>query len=253
MAAMACDSSSPAKNWVTVPDRASHDAFFPIASGVHAQADCNVCHGAFDTFKMFDCLTCHNQYPTLTQASLDPAHAGLAGYAYTSAACYGCHPRGIGGAPANHTPNFFPIGAGTAHVAVGCSQCHLNLSTPNDPTAFGCYACHSTLSTGWPHPDTVSGVAILTVHTSRSASTKINLTNNPASCLRCHADSQVDTVASHPRGENALGGNSNHTGAGCLTCHSAMRTDKPFGANFGTTPAVGSGTGCGTCHATNPD
>ena len=192
MAAMACDKSTLPANWVTVPDRASHESFFPIATGPHSQADCNSCHGTFDTFKMFTCTTCH------TQPQIDQAHQSVTGYASDGPSCVGCHPKGTG-APANHTPNFFPIGAGSAHAAVACTQCHLKLSTPNDPTAFGCYACHSALPTGWPHPDPVSNVTILTIHTGQTASTPVDLTN-PASCLRCHADSQVNTVASHPSG-----------------------------------------------------
>ena len=168
----------------------------------------------------------------------------------TAPGCVVCHPNGTG-APANHTPSFFPIGSGTSHAAVACTQCHLNLATPNDPTQFRCYACHSTLSS-WNHPATLNNVAILTVHTSQTQTRSVDITK-PENCLRCHADSQVNTVASHPSSGDSGLGNGNHAGAGCLTCHSAMRTDKPFGANFGTTPAIGSGTGCGTCHATRPD
>jgi hypothetical protein len=261
-AATACSrQASLPSNWVTVPDRVSHDAFFPIAAGAHGAASCNDCHGAFDTFKMFDCLTCHDQSPNLAlhQASLDAAHTGLSGYVYTSAACYQCHPRGIGGAPANHTPNFFPIGAGTKHAAVGCTECHLDLSTPNDPTKFRCYTCHSALPTGWPHPDPVGGVAILTIHTSRNASTPVDITSpaGPANCLKCHADSQVDTVASHPTGQDGdPSHNSEHAGAGCLTCHSTTRTDKTFGTDFTAKvaqPCFSSAPpGCVVCHPGPP-
>ena len=437
-AAAACGKqTSLPPNWVTVPDRASHDSFFPIATGIHATASCNDCHGAFNTFKQFDCLTCHDQFPALTQASLATGHAGVAGYTYASASCYQCHPRGIGGAPANHTPNFFPIGTGTAHADVGCTQCHgdlaaatdpttlacaschtslasfggkhdsvkdfgtsptspdclkchgdsqvdrvadhqamfpvvfgsathdtvclhchtgmrtdkpfatdfgpggydcltcheqttpltqaslasghtgisgyayasascyqchpdgtgapanhtpnffpigagtahatvactqchTNLATPNDPAAFACYTCHSTLASPnlppWPGhtasvtvntlngPVTIS-VAIPTVHTSRSATTTLDMTD-PANCLRCHANSQVDLVSSHPTGDRALGSNDSHDGAGCATCHSTFRTDKTFGADFTVQvpqPCFTSAPpGCVTCHPGPP-
>jgi hypothetical protein len=246
LAAAACGKELPS-TWVTVPTRASHEARFPIATGLHAAADCNGCHGTYDTFKRFDCAgACHAPSQTST------AHQGIAGYASDGPSCVKCHPQGTMAAPANHATALFPIGGTTAHAAVGCTQCHLNLGTPTDPTAFGCYACHSTLPTGWPHPSTVGGVAILTIHTSQNASTSIDITK-PATCLRCHADSQVDTVASHPGGDGSPSKNGAHGGAGCLTCHSAMRTDKPFGANFHSTPPPGSGAGCGICHSSQPN
>ncbi len=244
-AVAACGKQNLPSDWLAVPTRASHDRFFPIATGVHAKADCTTCHGTYDTFKKFDCTTCH------VEPQIDQLHTGLAGYASDSPSCYGCHPRGTMAAPANHDTAFFPRGSGTAHAGVYCTECHRDLSTPNDPTAFGCYTCHSTLPSGWPHPDPVSGVAILTICTSQTASAPVDVTN-PANCLRCHADSQVDAVASHPTSDGTPSQNASHAGAGCLTCHSSMRTDKPFGADFTVTPAVGSGTGCGTCHATLP-
>ena len=247
VAAAACGSKDLPSNWVTVPSRASHDRFFPIATGVHAAADCNGCHGSYDTFTRFDCTTsaCHQQ------PQLGTGHAAVSGFATDGPTCFGCHPRGTMAAPANHDTAFFPRSAGTAHAAVYCTECHLDIATPNDPTAFGCYACHSTLATGWPHPSVVGNVSILVIHTTENSSTPIDVTN-PASCLRCHADSQVDTVASHPGGGDTPSGRAQHATAGCLTCHSAMRTDKPFGADFGSTGAIGSGTGCGVCHATPP-
>ena len=243
-AAAAGCGNEPSSNWVTVPTRQSHEAYFPIATGAHAAADCSSCHGSYDTFKQFDCATaCHLQ--------VAQRHQGMAGFATDGPSCVRCHPRGTMAVPANHDTAFFPRGSGTKHASVACTQCHLDLSTPNDPRAFGCYTCHSTLPTGWPHPDPVSGVAILIIHTSENSSAPVDVTD-PATCLRCHADSQVNTVANHPGGDGSLG-RIQHAAAGCLTCHSAMRTDKTFGANFSATGAIGSGTGCGTCHATQPN
>ncbi|HEU4385553.1 MAG TPA: cytochrome c3 family protein [Anaeromyxobacteraceae bacterium] len=242
-AAAGCGSKDRPPDWVTVTDRASHEAMFPIATGFHAAADCNDCHGGFDTFKQFTCTTCH------AEPQNGQLHAGVSGYASDGPSCVRCHPLGTIGVPPNHGTAFFPIGSGTAHADVACSQCHLDMSRANDPTAFGCYACHSALPTGWPHPTSVGNVAILTVHTSQNASQPVDLTD-PATCLRCHADSQVDSVASHPASGGF--GRSEHAAAGCLTCHSGTRTDKTFGTNFSTTPAAGSGSGCGTCHATDP-
>ncbi len=82
----------------TMLDATTHAPRFPIAAGSkHALGSdtpaiaCNSCHGAFDTFRKFDCVSCHAHS---NQAALDQAHHGLAGYAYASASCYSCHPHG---------------------------------------------------------------------------------------------------------------------------------------------------------------
>ncbi|HEU4385550.1 MAG TPA: hypothetical protein VFR85_18845 [Anaeromyxobacteraceae bacterium] len=241
VAAAGCGGKDVPPNWVTPTDRVSHQASFPIATGFHAAADCNDCHGGFASFKEFACTTCH------TEPQNGQMHPRLPGYAPDGPSCVRCHPRGTVAVPGDHATAFFPIGSGTAHADVACAQCHLDMSRPNDPTAFACYACHSALPTGWPHFDSVGGVAILTVHPSRDATLPVDVTD-PATCLRCHADSQVNAVASHP----ASGGfaRTEHAAAGCLTCHSATRVDKSFGADFSVAPAPGSGSGCGTCHGT---
>jgi hypothetical protein len=235
----ACGSELPsAAPWLTYPGVDGHSRFFPLAgtphdpsSGSATAVTCNDCHGGA-TFTEFDCIGCH-QDPTTSAA-----HAGMAGYAHASTACYGCHRTGTS-APANHTPSFFPIGAGTAHAGIACTQCHTDLANPNNPANFACAGCHLALP-GFPSHAPVNGVAILTIHTSRSGlGAPLSLTS--PNCLRCHADAQVDRIAAHPGGEDALG-NRNHQGAGCATCHSTFRASKPFGADFGATR------GCDTCH-----
>jgi hypothetical protein len=226
---------------------ADHQAQFPIASGsaTHDTA-CLACHPQLRTdkawgtdFNAFSCTGCHQDPATST------AHAGIGGYLYDSASCYGCHPTGSA-APPDHTPKFFPIGTGTAHAGVGCTQCHTDLAHPTDPANFACAACHlqDPQDPGFSaaHTSPPSGVSILAVHTSQTASTELPLTS--PNCLRCHADAQVDAIASHPTGDRTPSGNSNHRGAGCLTCHTAVRADKPFGVDFGASP----GAGCLVCH-----
>lgn len=226
----------------TVPRLADHQARFPIAGGAagapHDTA-CLQCHPQLRAdrawaadFAAFSCTGCHQDPDT------SAAHAGVGGYAYDSPSCYQCHPTGQA-APPDHTPSFFPIGAGTAHAGIGCTQCHTDLGSPTDPTRFACASCHLAIP-GFPAHGPVSGVAILTIHTSRTGlGAPLALTSE--NCLRCHADAQVDRVADHPGGEDALG-NQDHLGAGCITCHSSRRGDKPFGAAFDATP------GCTTCH-----
>jgi len=109
----------------------THEAFFPIVSGAHGGADCNACHGAYDTFTRFSCITCHEHSQTL----IDPAHAGVAGYSYSEQSCYDCHPTGEGMSRAAHT--WFPINGGN-HGSVGCGECH-----PQNHQSVACFDCHA--------------------------------------------------------------------------------------------------------------
>ena len=83
--ALAACTKGPSVPQNTALDRNTHDPKFPIATGVHANADCNDCHGAFSTFTEFSCTaaSCHPQSKT------DPAHSGLAGYSFDDHACLG--------------------------------------------------------------------------------------------------------------------------------------------------------------------
>ena len=90
--------------WLTQPTNDQHTSlFFPISTGrIHAMGapavhvagviDCNSCHGTSNTFRGFDCLTCHTPTPTI------PNHVqkNIQGFSYDSPSCYGCHPDGIG-------------------------------------------------------------------------------------------------------------------------------------------------------------
>jgi hypothetical protein len=240
--AAACESESTSSApWLTYPGVVGHATYLPLAGTPHDPSppagggtpavSCNDCHpGA--SFREFSCTGCHQDPATST------AHAGIAGYSWLSSACYGCHPSGSA-APPNHTPSFFPVGAGTAHAGIRCTECHTDLSRPNDPASFACAACHLAMA-GFPAHGPVGGVSILAVHTGRNT-VGPSLTLTSPNCLRCHADAQVDRVADHPRGENALG-NGDHVGAGCVTCHPTFRADKPFGTDFR------AARGCNTCH-----
>jgi hypothetical protein len=247
---------------------AAHQQKFPIAlnSGTHGTA-CLECHTAqrgdkvypAADFTAYDCLACHtNAGPSgNVLATTDAQHTGLTGYAYASGSCYGCHPDGTG-APANHTPNFFPIGAGTAHATVSCTQCHTNLASPNNPANFACATCHSS-PTG-PTP------TLITDHTTNTSNTRVKVpaselsTTDSTTCLRCHADSQVSLTSSHPSGAT---GDPPHQGAVCLQCHDVYRTDKPYGIDFATDPSAAAKCGpvlsscsvkkgCYECHNSSP-
>ena len=227
---------------------AAHQARFPIqkASQTHDTV-CLQCHTSLRTdkpfaadFGKFDCTACHQKSPT------DTAHAGVNGYVYASPSCYTCHPSGAGGAPADHDTRLFPGAfAGSAHhdAGVTCAQCHTDLAHPNDATKFACGTCHlqrdaQLLS---KHPST-GALAMATSEVS---------TSNSSTCLRCHADSQVTT--SHPSGGTGF---PPHQGARCTQCHDVSRSDKPFGIDFSSDPALASklaaGQGCYHCHSSAP-
>lgn len=218
---------------------ADHQARFPIAAGsaTHDTA-CLDCHTgpradkawAAD-FGAFACVACH------TSPETDATHTGITGYAHQSSACYQCHPQGTA-ASVDHA-RFFPVGTGTAHDGVACAQCHTDPARRQDPATLACASCHQTQA-GFGTAHTVTGHAILVVHTSQNASTPVALTS--PNCLRCHADGQVDLVSAHPAGDQGFG-QGDHRRAGCVTCHTAMRTGtKSFGASWD------SATGCTTCH-----
>lgn len=220
---------------------AAHQARFPIASGsithdtaclqCHAQSRADKTYAA--DFGSFHCTGCHANPAT------DSVHQAVSGYAYASAACFECHGSGSA-APANHSTSFFPIGAGTKHDGVQCSECHTDLSNPTDPARFACDTCHlADASFSATHTSPASGVSILALRTASGSRPALSLTS--PNCLLCHADSQVNAIASHPAGGSSLGRN-DHQVAGCITCHSGRRGDKPFAARFDTRP------GCVACH-----
>jgi len=70
-----------------------HDALsFPIYSGKHRGqwTSCVDCHANTGNYKVFSCIDCH----THNKTSMDSKHKGEKGYAYNSASCLNCHPKG---------------------------------------------------------------------------------------------------------------------------------------------------------------
>lgn len=110
--------------------RSSHTEHFPVASGVHGGADCNLCHGDFDTFSQFTCIGCHEHDET----AVSPLHVGVAGYSYAATTCYDCHPTGERMSRAAHEP-YFPIESG--RHSLDCSACHVT-----SYASFECIQCH---------------------------------------------------------------------------------------------------------------
>jgi hypothetical protein len=79
------------------PSTFNHDAAnFPIYSGRHRTvwSRCSECHVNASNFRVFECILCHQHS---NRAQVDSNHSGVSGYSYSSARCYACHPRGVGG------------------------------------------------------------------------------------------------------------------------------------------------------------
>lgn len=121
--------------WVDAPTYETHEPYFPINSGKHEGANCNKCHGDFDTFSQFTCISCHEHEQTDT----DTIHTAVPEYEYSATSCFQCHPRGEAeGTGVNHQA-YYPIGEGTTHEPLGCSDCHI---VPGDRTQVSCIDCH---------------------------------------------------------------------------------------------------------------
>ena len=211
----------------------SHDAFF-IVGGSHKAFTCDQCHAPAATgFALADngvsCTGCH------TDSATTPAHASVAGYRWATGSCIACHKDGSAGLPANHDTADFPV-TGTKHAALGCSDCHGATKAIGDITCVPCHAQAATAATHAAIPATTIG--------RRDGVTYVNYQWASASCLKCHADGQVDTIASHPRFDHGL------TGSGhapfCLTCHAATGPagGKAWAVDF-------SRPSCLACHTSN--
>lgn len=77
-------------DWLTATTRETHVQYFEISRDHHATAECNDCHGGFETFTQFSCSQCH------PQATMDAFHQGadIGGYVYDFPTCKSCHPNG---------------------------------------------------------------------------------------------------------------------------------------------------------------
>ncbi|MGA2623345.1 MAG: hypothetical protein ABSF91_05775 [Bacteroidota bacterium] len=72
------------------PSTFNHDQqYFKIYSGRHLQqwTYCTDCHTNPANYATFSCINCHEH----NQSETDSAHQGVAGYSYSSPACYNCH------------------------------------------------------------------------------------------------------------------------------------------------------------------
>jgi hypothetical protein len=197
-------------------------SWFPISTGaVHdnAKVACLQCHPTPGDKKVFECTACHARAQTSNAASnVDARHSGVSGYSWASSACLSCHPNAQVPLNVDHA-KFFPIQAGAKHTGLACSDCH---TSTTDRTRQSCAGtCHPSATMTTKH-SRVGGYAY-----------------SSPTCLRCHADSQVDRVSLHTWFNIQSG---KHYRESCLRCHPTLRTDKPFGENFKVCS-------CKTCHS----
>jgi hypothetical protein len=240
-----------------------HSAWFPTQTGTVHAARCAECHavqlpgggyGPAPAFSAYSCVSCHAPFTASIganvfhddQGGLAAFHAGwgvssfdatVAAAGSLSAACYNCHKNPFG--VANHGPMDFPIGPTTRHAGLTCLSCHGDLARPGDLGTLQCAACHGAIPGFSSSHVATAGVEILRVTHGNGIFVELDLSS--PNCLRCHADGQVDRVASHLVTASSFV-QSTHRLAGCTTCHTAMRVDKPFGVDWTKQP------GCVACH-----
>lgn len=199
-------------NWLDPMTPEGHIVFPVTAGTVHAM-DCDVCHGGFETFKEFTCISCHEH----SQEVLDPIHIGINPY-YSSPQCYDCHPDGTaaaGMARDQHEP-MFPIDVGTNHAEVACNSCHVD---PTDRSVNACAECHYDQ-----------------IPTLDDSHNQINdyVPGDHRMCKMCHADGVVPIRFQEHRNQHfGMQGPGAHRR--CTQCHADRRTDRPFEAALFTT------------------
>jgi hypothetical protein len=195
-----------AKPGSTAITRQTH-TFFPIATGVHGNADCNSCHGGLATFTEFTCVTCHQHAQPVT----DTLHAAIKDYRYDSKACVNCHPQGVAATISRPDHGkFFPIAAGTPHEIGQCSDCH---TTVGDRTQFSCLGCHEHA-----RPVTDLGHAGITGYQ-----------YDPKACLSCHQQGVAGSLARSDHGKFfPIDTNTSHATSQCADCHSTKGDRSQF-------------------------
>jgi hypothetical protein len=81
-----CESCHGTNTWFG----ANFSHSFPITTGKHKNFSCSDCHLNPTNYMQFSCTHCHEH----AQAKMDDEHSEVAGYVWSSPACYSCHPNG---------------------------------------------------------------------------------------------------------------------------------------------------------------
>ncbi|MCB0326121.1 MAG: hypothetical protein KDD52_00730 [Bdellovibrionales bacterium] len=191
----------------------THSPFILTSQGNHKEVDCNVCHGPFDTFRQFTCLTssCHLESETNSD------HTSVSGYEFVSSSCFSCHPSGEANdlSRDEHSSTLFPISQGSSHMDLACVECHTDI---NDYSVVSCTGCHEhrDSKTNPEHAGIKSG--------------SYGYLYSTAACIQCHADSVVKTISSHNSQFPISSGDHRAQLRGCTDCHNKMRSDRPYPA-----------------------
>jgi hypothetical protein len=211
-------------------------------TGAHMGATCTDCHAdRVYNGKPTTCVSCHQ---TDYNNTTNPKHS-TAGFPTDCAACHST--AQWLGAVFNHSATAFPLSG--AHLAVACTDCHVNGVYKGTPTA--CVSCHQAdfnNSTNPHHVPAGFSTTCTSCHTTNPgwkpgtynhSQTSFPLTGAhvAATCLDCHADrvyngKPTTCVSCHQTDYNNTT-NPKHSTAGfptdCASCHT---TSQWLGATF---------------------
>lgn len=237
---------------------ASHAKFRFALDGVHATATCAACH--------------RNDRPGLPLLSLPTGRARFA-FAIGDTACAGCHAdphagryiaggsRASLGCRACHgTTRFRPSSVTAddharlgyplegAHRAVGCAECHKELTTPKGRGSLKLSALAvPTLPFTQARGATCAGCHA-EVHGAQFARRK-----DRGACEACHTVTRFTGAErfDHEKGTRfPLAGA--HAGVACARCHAIAPTTPPAGSAAARRQYAGISTACESCHAAKP-
>ena len=241
-----------------------HDTYyFPIFSGEHRGEwdNCSECHTQPENYSVFTCTDCHEH----NKSEMDDEHDDVNGYAYSSPACFACHPLGSEEGSFNHEATGFPLKG--AHIQTSCLDCHENgFST----TASDCSSCHTndySQASDPSHTDAGISQTCETCHDENAwspslfdhtATTSFELTGGHSgrTCSDCHqgttSNASSECISCHQENYNSA---ENHVASNypfdCLQCHTINTwDDADFDHDATNFPLTGAhiATECATCH-----
>lgn len=213
----------PKKDAGAQPVSSQNHPFFPIGPGsLHGiEGDgaitCQSCHTQPTTFRSFSCLGCHAHRRTgydeaAGTQGLDEVHAGNVSYRYDSRYCLDCHPTGSAAEVGRAAHTDFPIGLGSAHERIGCTECH----TQGTRTTATCTECHRDSDGDSQFDHDVAPMAA--VHGTDMAT--LGYAWDTGACRACHPGAEVPGLLAHDRAFPIDAGTVHGDArVGCADCH----------------------------------